>query len=200
MTKKKSNGTVAGNPSMGTLSSFGFINTQFDVIDRLASTHPESFQSFLDAYILGFSKVLTLPLAAQTIDRVALSVQRRVATVITELPKAALWCLVAANLLFSALTLILTVLALIATSPSVHQVQTRLGVAGLVAQLFETRNSAHEIDSDTDLFKIPGHEKTSGEITPKVGVRRTDTGGSIFTVVSNEADAYTERRAPPSRN
>lgn len=131
VTKKKSNGTVAGISSMATLPSLYYMPGQFDDVLREASISLSTPQSFIDACSLGMSKVMTLPLASQTTGRPARLVQRRISKVITKLPKAALWSLVSANLLFASLGLFLTTLALFVTSPDIHQVQVRLGVAVL---------------------------------------------------------------------
>jgi hypothetical protein len=175
---------------MVTLPSLYYMPGQFDDVLREASLELSTPKSFLAAIEIGMSKVQTLPLAAQTVGREARLVKRRVSKVITSLPKAALWGLVVANLLFSLLGFTLTVMALMATSPSVHQVRVRLSVAGLVAQLFETQHSERAVDDDVDLFKKgpPGDGERDGGSDVKVGVRRTDTGGSMFTVVGHDVE------------
>jgi hypothetical protein len=175
---------------MVTLPSLYFMPGQFDDVLREASLELSTPETFLEAIEMGMGKVQTLPLAAQTIGQDARLVQRKVSKVITSLPKAALWGLVVSNLLFSFLGLALTVLALIATSPSVHQVRVRLSVAGLVAQLFETQHSELAVDDDVDLFKKRNKGDGEGDSARdiKVGVRRTDTGGSMFTTVSHDGE------------
>jgi hypothetical protein len=182
---------------MTTLPSLYFMPGQFDDVLREASLELSTPESFLKAIEIGMGKVQTLPLAAQTVGHDARLVQRKVSKVITSLPKAALWGLVVSNLLFSFLGLTLTVLALIATSPSVHQVRVRLSVAGLVAQLFETQHSEREVDDDIDLFKKRDREVSGGDSARdiKVGVRRTDTGGSMFTTVSHDGEERRGRRS-----
>jgi hypothetical protein len=188
ISRKKSNGTLAGISSMVTLPSLYYMPGQFDDVLREASLELSTPASFLAAIEIGMSKVQTLPLAAQTIGREARLVKRRVSKVITSLPKAALWGLVVANMLFSLLGFTITVMALMATSPSVHQVRIRLSVAGLVAQLFETQHSERAVDDDVDLFKKgpTGDGERDGGGAVKVGVRRTDTGGSLFTIVGHD--------------
>lgn len=174
---------------MSSLPSLYYMPGQFDDVMREASLELSTPESFLAAIEIGVSKVLTLPIAAQTIGREAHLVQRRVSKVITSLPKFALWGLVVANLLFSVLGFTLTVLALMATSPNVHQVRVRLSIAGLVAQLFKTHHSGRAVEDDVDLFKNGGREGEGINARDvKVGVRRTDTGGSLFTVVSHDAE------------
>lgn len=66
------------------------------------------------------------------------------------------------------------------SSDDVAQVCTRLGVAGLAAALFEREHSQQVAESDMDLFE---ENKGASEKRLKVGVRRTDTGGSAFALV-----------------
>lgn len=143
----------------------------------LLQTSPENF---IDVWTAEVTKVLALPLAGQTSPRPAELVQRRVSKVVTKMPISALWILVTANMAFVGLGLGLAVMALLSTSENVYQVQARLGVAGLAAALFEKVHFERVVRSDTDLFAENAAEK-SGYIK-KVGVKRTDTGGTIFTL------------------
>lgn len=128
------------------------------------------------------SSAYSFPLASQLTSRTSLLAQIRTSKVVTRLPVAALWTLVVANLSFALLGLGLAIWALKVTTPVVHQVQMRLGIAGLAAALFDRENFEQSARADDGLFA----EKSGmgkGEVDVKrIGFRRTSTGGSTFTV------------------
>lgn len=138
-------------------------------------------QAFIDSYALSLAKVRSYSLATQMSPRPALLTQTRNSKVITKVPVAALWLLVIANALYALFSLGLAVMALVYTTPSVHQVYTRMSITGIVAQLFEREYAERAVDSEEMLFR----ENVDKEAEIKrVGVRRTDTGGSAFAISS----------------
>lgn len=124
------------------------------------------------------SKAYSYPLASQLSDRPSLLAQTRTTKVVTKIPVAAVWFSVAANLLYAMLGFGLAFFALIRATPQVHQVQVRLGVAGLAAALFDWRQFERSADDDDGLFEENNKEASSN--IKKIGVRRTNTGGSSF--------------------
>ncbi|KAF1995676.1 hypothetical protein P154DRAFT_623765 [Amniculicola lignicola CBS 123094] len=181
-----SNGTTAGIASMVGIGGYHLITNARDNACKEANTAMESVDAFINRYELAMSKVYSMPLAVQTTSRPAELVQHRVTRVVTKLPYAALWLLVLANLLFAGLALILGILALLCASEDVHQVHTRLSIAGLAAALFEKGHSENHVREDTDLFSENLSNPTSPTSIKKVGVRRTDTGGSAWTLNGDE--------------
>jgi hypothetical protein len=108
--------------------------------------------------------------------------QARMPKVVTRLPYAALWCLVAANLGYALLGLVVAACAMLKVNGEVGQVQIRLGVAGLVAALFTDRELFERpVASEAELF-----EKTSlrcAEKPSRVAVIKTKHGGSSYMLV-----------------
>jgi hypothetical protein len=179
ISKQKSNGSIAGISSMSSQGTANFLAPLFSSASATANILQTSPQTFIDTWIKAVTSVLSYPLAGQSSSRPAELVQQRVAKVVTKLPISALWILVVANMSYALLGLVLAILALMTNSPDVHQVQARLGVAGLTASLFERVYSEKVVRSDTELFAE--HGAKTGYVK-KVGVRRTDTGGSAFTL------------------
>ena len=179
LTATKSNGSVAGIASLPGVSALMFIQNQYDRALQYASSSAISMQTFIDAYALELSRIRSYSLATQMSPRPALLAQTRVSKVITRVPVAALWLLVLANTIYTLLGLTLAIMALVYTSPSVHQVFTRLSITGIVAQLFEKEYAEREVDSDDMLFRENVDKDAK---IRRVGVRRTDTGGSAFAI------------------
>lgn len=181
LTKSLSNGTIAGAASMpGTR----FVGTLANVFQDL-STGPESRSSpsaFIRAFEIAMSKAYSFPLASQLSSRTSILAQLRTSKVVTRLPVAALWTLVIANTGFALLGLGLAVWAVRKTTPAVHQVQLRLGVAGLASALFDRERFEQSAHADDGLF-TEKNAKGVGDIDVKrIGFKRTNTGGSAFAV------------------
>jgi hypothetical protein len=179
LTKTLSNGSTAGIASMPGTRFIGSLANVF----QDESTGPESRSSpsaFIEAFELGMSKAYSYPLASQMSGRPSLLAQVRTSKVVTRLPVAALWFLVVANLGYAALGAFLAAWAMLRATPAVHQVQIRLGVSGLAAALFDKERFERNADADEELFD----EKNMDVIvaTKRVGITRTDTGGSSFAV------------------
>ncbi|KAF2279921.1 uncharacterized protein EI97DRAFT_370045 [Westerdykella ornata] len=177
--KRKSNGTMAGIASM---SSFpiAFFGAELSMAVVAAGTANDP-DGFIETYARETSKIYTRMLAAMTVTQPASLAQLRVSKIVTKLPVSALWILVVANMSFVALAFGLTILALMSASEDVYQVHTRLSITGLAAALFENSHAEKAVKSDSELFE----ESCPAKDRPlrKVGVRRTDTGGSSFHVM-----------------
>ena len=136
MTALQSKGVIAGISSVPTSQLFSLI---IDVISW--TTHNARKGSNVEEYIklwsFGMSQYLLGPIAGQAKFQNAIRIQERKQVIVTKIPKSALWTLVGANLLFAIMGITLAILALLATSDRVHQVQTRLSIAGITAQICE---------------------------------------------------------------
>lgn len=146
-----------------------------------ANANRSTPESLVRQYELSASIAMAVPLAAHSVPAPAVLVQRRRNAVITQLPKLALWLLIASNLLFALLGCILALLALKATSPEVNQVYIRLNTTGLAAQLFDPQSARRKGAGDTDLFR-ENHREEEGFLAKRVGVKRTAHGGAEFVV------------------
>jgi len=190
LTKTLSNGSTAGIASMpGTR----FLGTLANVFQD-ESTGPESRSSpssFIRSFSLGMSKAYSYPLASQTSGRPSLLAQVRTSKVVTRLPVAALWFLVVANVGYAALGVSLATWAVLKATPAVHQVQIRLGISGLVAALFDGERFKGKADADGELFEEKN--KDVGVATKRVGIMRTDTGGSLFAVYPSRCRVEEEK-------
>ncbi|KAF1937843.1 hypothetical protein EJ02DRAFT_514911 [Clathrospora elynae] len=166
LSNTKSNGSVAGITSGVSLPSFGWNHTTPD--------------DFIAVYEMSISKALALPLVVHTVPAPPDLVQRRVTKIITKLPAIALWLLVTSNLFFALFGLVLSVLAIRATSPEVHQIHTRLTTAGLAAQLFDWQHARRAAKNDQELFTENLNNGSKKGVEKRISVRATATGGAEF--------------------
>lgn len=139
-----------------------------------------TMDTFISAYARASSRLYLSFLIAQCSPRPVLAAQSRTSSVVTKVPKTAVWILVTANLLFAFFGIVLTILALVANSPDVHQVQIRMNITGLAAQLFEGRSAQERAKNSKQLF-----EERDGEgdrMVKRVAVERTDKGGMTMSL------------------
>jgi hypothetical protein len=176
----KSNGSVAGIVSMPSTHSAR------RVIPLLSQARIEAYkdfttaEQFMEKYEVAMSKIYALWLTIHTVPAPVSLVQKRTTKVITKLPVLALWLLIVANLLYALLGIILTILALRASSPEVHQVYTRLTTTGLAAQLFDWKHSRGRAGRDFELFREYADTGAHEGCRKRVGVRCTEIGGAEF--------------------
>jgi hypothetical protein len=179
LNKAPSNGSTAGIASMpGTR----FIGTLANIFQD-ESTSPFSRSSpdnFIRSFELGMSRAYSYPLASQMSARPSLLAQERTSKVVTRLPVAALWILVATNLCYAALGLGISVRALMRITDDVGQAQTRLGVTGLVAALFDREHFEKAVNDEEELFE----EKTMGRKggVKRIAITQTKEGGVWFAL------------------
>jgi hypothetical protein len=166
--------------TMSEMFGFGFPAREYALAE--ANYLAKSVDEFLQFYTRGLARTYLSPLGAQSSSRPALLVQSRSSQIVSKVPKAALWLLVAANLLYTILAISLTVLALLVTSMDVEQLQTRLNVTGLAAQLFEGAYAGRQVKDEKELFEASA--RVDGGVK-RVGVQRTRTGGTTFEVVES---------------
>jgi len=87
--------------------------------------------------------------------------QERSTTLVARIPKAPLYTFVLANMLFVALGIALAVLAIARNGGEVREIQARLSIEGLVADIFEGRRAKERVESIDDLFdEMYGQEST----------------------------------------
>jgi hypothetical protein len=179
LNKTPSNGSTAGIASMPGTRFIGNLANIF----QDESTGPFSRSSpgnFIRSFELGMSKAYSYPLASQMSARPSLLVQERTSIVITRLPVAALWVLVAANISYALLGLGIAIYALMRVTDDVGQVQARLGVTGLVAALFDREHFEKDVSGEEELFE----EKGTGYVgrVKRIAITKTKGGGFWFAL------------------
>lgn len=105
----------------------------------------------------------------------ALAAQERSSLLVARVPAAPLFTLVAANLLFVTLGVILTLIALSTSSGEVRDVQARLSIVGLVADRFEGMKARRGVESIDELF-----EERDGQRSTQVAIDRVAGGGYAY--------------------
>ena len=156
---KKSNGTVAGMASAPLYPHFGLIGTGLtetlgDLIDFQMSDRPVTMSQTINYFALARSRSYLSYIGSQLSPRPALRVQSRDYVSVTQVPKPALWTFIGANLLYILLAVVLGVMALWASAvdPATGQLQARLTIPGVVAELFEKPYSSRKVNSELGLF------------------------------------------------
>jgi hypothetical protein len=156
-----------------------------DVVTHEANFRANTPSEVPEVYAQAISRKFLIPFAGQITARPALLVQTKSSRVVTKVPKAAIWTLVVANMLFAFFGLGLTVWAMLAAkgrdkAREVKQVFSRLGIMGLSAQLFEGEYARREVDGEEELFELRYGEKD--RMVKRVGVDKTNSGGAVFTI------------------
>ncbi|KAF2744677.1 hypothetical protein M011DRAFT_408147 [Sporormia fimetaria CBS 119925] len=182
ISKTPANGTLAGIASMASSRAPNFLYPSFARTYYTANFVQTSPASFIRAWKAAVSRVIALPIGAQTSPRESDLVQRRSSKVVTKLPKSALWILVSANAAFALVGIVLAVFALRGSAARAYQVHTRLGVAGLAAALFERGHSERGAREDSKLFEENRGLGVGSRERKRVGVRLTETGGAGWVV------------------
>ncbi|KAF2658707.1 hypothetical protein K491DRAFT_776247 [Lophiostoma macrostomum CBS 122681] len=179
ITKRRSNSTTAGIVSMPTAQMWGdtadFTNNVIGGVNALAQSGDEFTKYYMREMARGYSVALATQLSA----RPALSVQARSSKIVSKVPKAALWLLITANLVFAIVAVGLSALAISVASSDVHQLRMRMNVAGLTSHLFEGEHAEKKVRDEEDLFEEHGGDRDE---VRRVGVSRTATGGVRFDV------------------
>lgn len=105
--------------------------------------------------------------------------QERSTKLVTRISKAPLYTLVLANMLFVVLGIALAVLAIARSGGEVREVQARLSIEGLVADIFEGRRAKERVESIDDLF-----EEKYGQESTRVVIRNSAQGGYEYQTLS----------------
>ena len=181
LSRTLSNSSTTGIASM--MNAVFWSRTPAVFIDLVTRSNTgNSAPEIVDLYSRGASAGLAASFAGQTEARPALDIQSRMSKVVSNVPKAAIWLLVLANLLFALFALVLTVCALRATlrDRSVHQVQTRLNIAGLSAQLFEGKHAREYADDEDKLFEERDGRRE--RLVKRVTIEPTVEGGAAYAL------------------
>ncbi|KAI8632831.1 hypothetical protein F5Y19DRAFT_462619 [Xylariaceae sp. FL1651] len=171
---KPSNASVA-NAWQVPIQASGVAESNLQTAALIAVTTATSEQDLADQYALSYSKA-ALGLGAQSVQLApALAVQERSEILVTRLPMAPLFALIAANLAFVLLGIALTYGALTTSGGSVRDVQARLSIAGLVADRFERSKTSDPAGSIDELFA-----EYSGSPSSVVALEQTPGGGFAY--------------------
>ena len=134
-------------------------------------------QELADTIALAYSQA-ALALGAQAVIRTpSLAVQERKSFLVSRVPAAPLFTLVAANLLFGLLGVILALIAITSSGGDVREVQARLSIVGLVADRFEGQRGRDGVKEMDDYF-----EEKEGHDSMRVGIDRNDGAGFAYKV------------------
>ena len=109
----------------------------------------------------------------------AIVAQERSTKLVTRIPKAPLYTLLLANMLFVALGIALAVLAIARGGGEVREIQARLSIEGLVASVFEGGRAKEGVESVDDLF-----EEKYGQESTRVGINNSAQGGYEYQTLS----------------
>ena len=110
-------------------------------------------------------------------EQLNLEEQTRNGIVVARVPKAPLFTLIVVNLLFVVYGIIVFVIALLSHPRETRDVQARLSVTGLVANLFEGERAGKHVSKLEDLF----HEREDNGEKIRVAITRTDRNGWAFS-------------------
>ncbi|KAF2005420.1 hypothetical protein P154DRAFT_616245 [Amniculicola lignicola CBS 123094] len=177
LTHTISNGSLAGMISMPAASLFSTMPHYFDTAVDDANRIRTSTSAMVTEFSKSMSHLFAATLSGQLSARPSPYVQKKVSILVSQMPKAALWTLVVSNLLFAGIGVVLAGIAWRVSGEEVQQIQMRLGIPGLTADVFEKRNNGLQVKSERGLFQ---ENDVVEPVVRRVGVRRTDTGGTVF--------------------
>jgi hypothetical protein len=146
------------------------LNTAQELADRMASAFSSSFMA----------------VAAGVMQPTeATAVQQRTQSLVTRIPKAPLFLLVIANLLFVITGIVFAVLAITAysTDAETGDVQRRMGIEGLVADRFEGNQAKMAIQNLDDVF-----EERKGLEGSRIVLDRSHHGGYEYRILEQEGN------------
>lgn len=145
----------------------------------LAVGNSGSAQELADGMAAAFNKLYVGAGASFMSSAPALDVRTRETMLVTRLPQAPFFCLIAANLLFVALGIVLTAYALVnGSGAEANEVASRLSVDWLVAERFQNQQAQSFVSSVDDLLD---ESKTSG----RVGIDVTSAGGYAYKEIQD---------------
>lgn len=178
--RRKSNSSVAGIVSMPNYPAWNYNQIWHNVAVEELTYYGVSAEQAIRAYEGALRRGYVSILAGQSSPRPAQQVQSRRIKVVSRVPKAPVWILVSANVIFLLLGLVLAAFAISATiqSPIVAQVQLRLSIMGLSAHLFEQSYAGRKVKDDEELFEERHGEKD--RMVKRVAIEETATGGATF--------------------
>lgn len=131
----------------------GVGNENLELAATAAMIQSKSAVEVADIFASSYSTI-ALSIAAQTIEaRPVLAGQRRDVLLLTKLQRAPLYALLATNLLFVLVGLVLAVWAIVDAKQPVHEIQTRLTIFGLAADRFEGQRARLAVKSMDHVFE-----------------------------------------------
>jgi hypothetical protein len=158
---------IGGDPSATSLQQAAavaiFSDTAQELADKVAIAYSQT------ALALGAQSVLRSP---------AIAVQERQSFLVSRVPAAPLYILVATNLAFVLFGIFLTGIAIKASGGDVREVQARLSITGLVADRFEAHRGRDGVENMDDYF-----EEMEGIDSMRVAISETDQNGFAYRVL-----------------
>lgn len=173
----KSNDSVA-NIFKGAL---GATTVGTDYLKQSASVavFSDSMQELCHKFAMSFNRA-SLSVGASTLQpNDAILAQERSTKLVTRIPKAPLYTLVLANMLFVALGIALAALAIARSGGEVREIQARLSIEGLVANIFEGRRAKERVESIENLF-----EEKYGQESTRIIIHNSAQGGYEYQTLS----------------
>jgi hypothetical protein len=179
LSQTQSNGSIAGISSMLGTRQLGTLANIFqdESTGPLSRSSPDNF---IHSFEIGMSKAYSYPLASQLSPRHSFLVQERYVKAVTSLPVTALWFLVAANLVYALLGMVLTFWAFLKLTEEAGQAQDKFGIASLVTALFDREHPDGAIVREkTDGVLNDLEEERS---TKRLGIIRTNEKNVDFVI------------------
>jgi hypothetical protein len=173
-----SNSSTTGIASMPLAPIWKSLDDVFERAGAEMNVMATNAEELVNSYAQAVSHIFLAPMSGQSNPRTSLAVQSRNSQIISKVPKAAVWLLIVANLFFILFAIALTILALVFSSPDVHQVYIRLRVAGLMAQLFEGEHAQKQLKDSYNLFREHANGEGDEKVVNRVIVKRSAAGGS----------------------
>ena len=174
------NSATVANGTVGTMINapiyYGLGKASLDV-NAYAATGEEDAQALADSYAYQYSRTAMALFSGTLTGRPTIVEQQRERVLVARVPKAPLYLLVAFNIVYGVLGIVLAVLALSASPSETNEVRERLSIAGIVASSFEGARARRPLESKKEMFA-----EHFGESSGKVGIQRSGYEGWEYTV------------------
>lgn len=143
----------------------------------IAALISTSAQGVADYFALTYSQVALGVATTAFTPQPAIASHARENVLVAQVPKAALACLLLANLSLAALGIALTASAFWAVRGETGEVQARLSFPAVVASQFEGRRAEGPVERIEDIF-----EERQGAPGPRIGLIKSGEGGWKFGI------------------
>ncbi|RAL00752.1 uncharacterized protein BO80DRAFT_502163 [Aspergillus ibericus CBS 121593] len=147
-----------------------------------AAAYSSTGQGFADQLAAEFNRVIMALGAGALEARPAFAVQQRESLLVSRVPMAPLFTLVAVNFLYVICGLVFAGFAFRAARREVPDIHARFGISGLVADRFENPGSRHNTNSVDEMF-----EEYAGQPSRRVAIEQGEEGG-VYTYKTWETD------------
>lgn len=154
--------------------AIGTVGVATDFLKQAASVAPFSatVQGMADRFAFAFSQA-ALAVGSSAVQPIqAVEAQERTTSLVTRVEKGPLYTLIGANLIFVLLGIMLAIIALATSAEEVREIQSRLGIAGLVADRFEGERAKEGTTEVEGLF-----EERLGGSSRRVFIQTSPRGG-----------------------